>query len=180
MKLAPKKIVYITTGSIFIGGLLILFFVVSPVYQSFVSLSEEFQNAEDKLALLIMRQQQVGDLEHQILVNQDTVFKIDTVLYEPETDDLNFILLMERLASETHNEHTLAPPAFRKSDTAISYFTSTITIQGTFENLLRFLERFSSMQYYSDIDSLEIKRLRVSGDGTSILETSFTFKVFTK
>lgn len=180
MKLRAKQKFYLALGLAFIGLTLLWVFMISPLTRSLKKTAGEFIETKREFSRLEMARDRVGELEEQHRKNEEILARINDVLFESEKDDLDFILLIERMAKETNNIHVLSAPAYSSRETIPPFFSSALTLKGTFENLLQFLERFDAMKFYTDIDGITIRK---TGEGLPgggpIIETQLTFKVYT-
>jgi len=179
MKLEPKKKFYITLMGAVLVPVLLGVFLIFPVFNLLKKTSGEFLQSREELARLSERQKQLGDLESTYKENKEFLEKIEEALYERDVDDLKFILLIEDIVKKTGNTHTLSPPRYIDSDDA-PYFSSSVSLQGSFKDLLRFLELFDTMKFYSDIDGITVRSAggKTTPGAGPLLETNISFKIF--
>ncbi len=184
MTLDPKRKFFITLGGAILLPVLVIGAFVYPFFGALQKSAEDLVAARKEFSTLIERQKQLGELESGYREHKELLQEIEGALYEKETDDLDFILLVEDIAKKTGNKHILAPPQYYDGGVdSLPYFTSSLALEGTFDELLRFIRLFHTMKFYSDIDALAI---RASTKGVAIpglaplLDAAISFKVFTK
>ncbi len=181
MKLEPKKKFYITLALAVLVPVFLGAFLIFPVFNLLKKTSGDFSQSREELARLSERQKQLGNLESTYKENKEFLEKIEEALYEQDVDDLEFILLIEDIVKKTGNTHTLSPPRYIDSGDA-SYFSSSVSLQGSFKDLLGFLELFNTMKFYSNIDGITVRNAgkRIAPGVSPLLETNISFKVFTR
>lgn len=180
MKFSPKRKLQLTIAVLLFAFAIVVVFVIYPIFVAFGEKSEKFLEAREELLTLTEKRSQLGRLEQRQSINAELFAKIGEVLYEKDIDDLEFILLVEEIAKKTGNVHTLSVPKYVTSEKGLSYFSSTIVLDGDFDSLLRFLELFSVMKFYADIDGITIQKAKEFSASKPLLHTTLQFKVFTK
>ena len=180
MKLEAKQKFFFALGASVVVLVTVVLLVIVPLFRSLDRLSGEFIETKKELFRLEKAKNQLGELERQYGENSRHFAEIEEVFFRPEKDDLEFILLIEQIAKETGNVHTLASPVYSSAEQLNRYFSSALTLKGTFPDLLRFLERFHAMKFYGDIDSIMIRKtVEVSPGASPFIETQLSFKVYT-
>lgn len=184
MTLDPKRKFYLTLAGSIILPLVIFGAFVLPSFRALKESAGKLLQNREEILLITERQEQLGELEDVYRKNRELIEEVESVLYEREVDDLEFILLIEDIARKTGNTHALSPPVYHEgSKGSPSYFTSSLTLGGSFEELLRFLSLFHTMKFYSDIDALATGKPKgkIAPPGsTPTLGTNLSFKVFTQ
>lgn len=180
MKFNAKQKFYFALGLALIGLILLWVFMILPFIRSLKKTAGEFIETKREFSRLEVARGQVGELEEQHRKNEEILARINDVLFEPEKDDLDFILLIERMAKETNNNYALSAPVYSSEGISPPYFSSALILKGTFENLVQFLERFDTTKFYTDIDGITIRKTgeEFPGEGP-LLETQLTFKAYT-
>ncbi len=156
--------------------ILIVIFVILPLFGTIKNNSKELISQKENLAIL--EAQMVNLEEFKIIYKnlEETSEKIDKLFVNPEVP-VEFIGFLENTAEEYHLKIEIFPASARATEEDLwSYITFQINTSGSSTNFLKFQKRMENSPYLIEIQNLSIGRLAGSGE----IQASFTIKVFTK
>ncbi len=155
--------------------ILIVVFVVMPVFNEIKSNSEELAKRE---ADLVAIETKISNLEEFRLAYKDleeTLSEIDNLFIDSEVP-VEFINFLEKTAGDNSLEIELSSAVTQtvKGDIWPS-ITFQAQITGSFSDFLKFWERVENSVYL-----VEVKNLNVSGSEDDTVKASLSIKVFAK
>ena len=115
---------------------------------------------KEELELDIARRAQYTELQHLVLVNREAIKEVDAAFLDPE-QDIDFIREIEAMTNRTSLTHTLTPLSFQSPANGAAFATSAITVEGTYGNVLRFLELLEHMRYPVTITNVSLQKLGI-------------------
>jgi len=181
----PRKKIYlslITFGIIFI---LLIFFIIYPLFSKIKGLSGDFTKERGKLILFEKEIENLKEMESLYKKYQPNLEKIDKLFINPEFP-IEFIAFLEKNAKESQLVIEISPASKKeiKTDPWPSLFFQ-ISLFGSFPNFLRFFERLENSSYLVEISNLNLKKLTEEEIQSKTLargdiNASFLIKAYTK
>lgn len=172
-----------TNISIIIFLALIIFiivFVVSPLIGEIKKGSQGLISEKNKLSVL---GEQINSLERfKILYKnlEEILEKIDNLFINKEVP-LEFIGFLERTASKSSVDVEISPFSGGQADkNPWPYLIFQITTDGSFPQILSFLEKMENSPYLIEIQNLTINQTGGEKKPTGNVSAAFSFKVFAK
>lgn len=121
--------------------------------------AEAYRTTRTDLGQLLLSRSQLAELERTFLSKREAVEELGDTLYDP-SKSIVFIRLLEQTAKRTALTLNLSPLT-----SSGSAFGSTIVLEGTYNNVLRFITLLEHMKLSVDISGITIQKV-----GTAPLE----------
>lgn len=141
-----KKVIYITT---IVGSLLLLVIalIIYPKHNSIVRINQAITGARTQLELRYEKTKRL----HKSQINLSAVQQLVDVIYGrllKKGEELQFIMAMEALADKLQLKQALIlGPAPRQIQKDLAAFTLDISVTGSFQNLMEYVEALEKNQY---------------------------------
>lgn len=115
--------------------------------------AEAYRTNRTELDRLLVSRSQLAELERTFLSKREAVEDVRDTLYDP-SKGLVFIRLLEETARRTNLTLNLSPLSFSGSA-----FGSSIILEGTYNNVLRFITLVEHMKPSVDISGITIQKI---------------------
>lgn len=177
---ASKKIT-ITLIIICLLAVLIIIFIIVPLFKSIESSSKEIIVQKQKAALLESEGLNLKENEALEEVSQQFLQEIRKLFIDSEVP-LEFVNFLENTSQECQLSIDILPNFQTKKEVSSwSYSVFQLVSTGSFPDFLRFLEKLENSPYLIDIQDINISRLGSQGEGGQTnIKASFSIKVFIK
>lgn len=154
-----KQQFFIATGFLFLGCIVMFVIIIYPSVRQMRIIGADIRGIQKEL------EQDYTETK----VMQRTIRELDTVLEEIEKykkmaiqagDELALITEMEHLASINHLFQTLGVTYQQNIDPDIGlpYYNFSIVVNGSFENILAYLQTLEAQPYYIMINGIDISK----------------------
>lgn len=179
----PKKQIIITSLICGLISLILLFFVIYPLIKGIKYNSESIVNLKKEVKFLQSQEKNLAELKDLTSEVEPDFVKMNNLLIDPEVP-IDLIKFLEKTAEEQNVSIEIAAPSLKREEKGLwNYMNFQINIQGSFSNVLRFVEKIESSPFLIETISLSISRLDKIGKDKKILDAvtaNFSIKVFTK
>lgn len=182
---SDKKI-YITITIFVVVNLLFIFLLISPALNKIKKNSEELLNKKANLFYLEKEVSGLKSIQDTKNIILDNLKKINEIFIDSEIP-VDFINFLEKEAALSQLLIEVSPITMQKITTDFwpsSFFQ--ITVEGSFPNFLKFLEKIENGPYLTEIINLNSNRkTEKRGTGKNEVEvekinSGFLIKVFTR
>lgn len=156
-KLSYTKRVYIFSGIAAAALVGLLVFIVYPLYQRIITLDEELYNSRVQLAIYQQERTNLEKTQQDYSKIKNDITNISKIFVEREKI-LDFISALETIAanhSVTQNIDLDAPPTQTDANESIPV---SVSIDGSWQNVLAYLADLESLDYYLVISNLTINQ----------------------
>lgn len=186
--MSPKNKINLSFVVILLAGILLVVFLILPIYK----------NIKVNVQELIVQKQKLMSLDEKIRNVEDFKKNHDEIKQQLEKGQglfinseapVEFISFLQQIVQNYHLLIEIVPSEpFETKTEPWLYINFQITIHGSFPNLLRFLEKIESSPYLIEIKSLSIERLterdlaaeKLSGLSLGDVEANFLINVYAK
>lgn len=179
---ATVTIVVLFFLSLFLGGVFPLVNKINSLSSQYIDTKQQIINIEDK-------RNKISTVENEYNQIKDSIGKINNSLIDP-AKFLDVIIRLEQMAEQTHNMHDIViieqDGKSKKSGSQLKYLAFRITLIGSFQDSINFMNTLENSNFYSKIDKVEmIKANTISNpDPTQItkeanIKTTLEAKIFT-
>lgn len=181
--------IYFAVAGFLIAGLVLMIFVIRPLFKNIKEFSEQLFLFRQELVLLENKAQQSSVLEEKFQVLEPKLKRIKNLFVSSEMP-VDFIQFLEIMAGESNVEINISlvpQKAKSKEETAFSFLQFQLSVLGASPNCLQFLEKLETAPYLIEIDNLNVRRIAEEQLKTEkhqeffVGDTEFNFsiKVFT-
>jgi len=172
-----------TNVSIIIFLVLIIFIIVFVVYPLMGEIKKGSQGLISEKNQLSVLGEQINSLgRFKILYKnlEEILEKIDGLFVNKEVP-VDFIGFLERTANKSYIDIEISPLSGGQTDTdPWPLLVFQITADGSFSQILSFLEKIENSPYLIEIQSLTISQISGEKNPAGNVKASFSFKVFAK
>ena len=148
-----------TIITLFILGAVISFlvlFAIKPIFGQIKTESGNFAIQKKELLESDIKAQNIRDFNDNFKQYQPNLEKMGSIFLNI-SEPIEFIQFLEKEAEDSRLSIEIAPPVFKGGDNdSWPVFDFSLSLKGSFPNLLRFLERIDSAQYLVEIVKLTI------------------------
>ena len=150
-----KKNFYLTFGGVgvvcalLVGGFgYLLVWIILPYAEEFTSTEASIRTSEQSIA----QYRQI--VAPELARTNEEMSKVQHLFFDPEKDGgLSFILFLEKIVQRNNlTQKNVAPPTSKGKQPTMSF-----TVEGSYENILRFLREIENEAYLIAIDSVSIQ-----------------------
>ena len=170
MNLTSKNKIILTIVAFLLFIVLMVVFVVDPLYQKIRNNSQDVLFQKQKLAVL---ESKINSLEKFKIIYknlEEILIKIEDLFTDPEVP-VGFIAFLENTADESQLTIKISPAALSKSEQdpwpSLGFRVSS---KDDFPNFLKFLEKVENSHYLIEFQNLSVDSL----SGSSLLIKVFT------
>lgn len=157
-RLTPQIKLYITIAifiSLFVG---ISISVILPLIKKINSKTQQYTDTKQQIVNIETKRNQISVIEKEYDLIKDSISQIDSALIE-QTDFLDALMKLEKLAEETGNRHEISIIDQSKKDaSALKSLSFRITLRGSFANTMTFINNLENASFYSKIEKLEMAK----------------------
>ena len=173
---STKQIILISVG---FGSvlLLIVVFVICPLFQGIGVASDEFILTRKELSLSENELEKSEQFKDTYAKLETDLNKISQLFVNPEVP-IDLIEFWEKLAGQSQLSIDIAPISLAaKKEDVWGSLGFRINLEGPFLDFLKFLQKTESCPYLSEVQNLSVKKLEVSANSVS---ANLVVKTFTK
>lgn len=173
---SAKQIILISVGFGIIL-LLIVAFVICPLFQGIGAASNDFILAKKELSLSESELEKSEQFKDTYAKLESDLNKISQLFANPEVP-IDLIEFWEKLAGQFNLSIDIAPVSLTaKQGDVWGSLGFRINLEGSFSDFLKFLQKTESGPYLSEVQNLSVKKLEVSVNSIS---ANLTIKAFTQ
>ncbi len=194
-----RKKIYLKILILIIAIAVLIFFVIRPIFSKIDQTSQRIQETQFILSEFDQQKKYLESLENDSENIEKENIVLSQVLIEPQ-NIVNFIIALEKIADVTENQMEINVVAPQKENT-LNISTQqpvsknefynvpfNLNLEGKFNSLMDFLVLLENMEYYVDVDSINIEAIteQVQLENKEILEqylgiikTNISIKVYT-
>jgi Tfp pilus assembly protein PilO len=172
----PRKKIYLWLFIFIIISLFFLVFLIPKFLREIRAKSQELISLKNELASF---QKEVESFEKLAKIYQNyqpNLEKIDKIFIDPK-EPIDFFKFLEENANHFQLEYKISPLPGKEEEKSLSF---QISVSGSFNNFLKFLERIENSPYLIDVLDLNVKKTIKKEVPESIIEANFSIKVYTK
>ena len=164
---------------IFILVILIIAFVIVPLFKSIGNNSKEIAIQKQKIVLLEYEGTSLKENESFQESSQRFIQEVNKLFIDAEVP-LEFVNFLENTSQECQLIIDILPNfETKKEKDSWSYSNFQLVSSGSFSNFLKFLEKMENSPYLIDVQNINISRLGSQGEeGQANVKDSFAIKVF--
>jgi len=179
--MTTSKKINITLIIICLLTVLIVVFVIIPLFKSIGSNSKEIAVQKQKAALLESEGLSLRENEASEESSQQFLREVNKLFIDSEIP-LEFVNFLENTSKECQLVMDILPNfETKKEKDSWSYSVFQLASTGSFSNFLKFLEKLENSPYLINIQDINISRLGSQGeDNQANVKASFSIKVFIK
>ncbi|MFC1789385.1 type 4a pilus biogenesis protein PilO [Patescibacteria group bacterium] len=175
------KNTYIFSGILGTAMILLVVFVIYPVFNGIEKDSRDFISLKRELNSLKMEIQKLEEVKKQNLDYQENLKKIDTLFIDSEIP-VDFVRFLENLSLDSGISIDISfssePQGQNHPWPALLFY---ISAEGSFESFLRFLNKLENTPYLVEVQNLTVKRLTGEGvEASEDISANITLIVFSK
>ncbi len=175
----PKKKIIVFSLAFGVAGLVLVCFVIYPLFKGIKKNSEEFIIAKRESILL---QGKTGKIEQFRKTYEDLrpdLEKIDNLFTDSEVP-IDLIKFLDKTAENSKLLSDISSVSVKTSETdPWSSLGFQITLAGLLPDFLRFLEKIETAPYLIEVQNLTVKK--VSGSGLNLgVSATLIIKVYTR
>jgi len=157
MTISLKNKIYLTSGIMTLVVIGLWLIVISPSIVKIKSYNADIHDKRVTLEILQKQKAQIDTLEREYKKIQEDTKQISQVFIFRERT-LDFISLMENIASEYQISQEISLEELGKSGGDIQKLTLQLNLKGDFINLIKYINKIETLDYYIDINSLNFFR----------------------
>ena len=171
MTISSKNKIYLTSGIMILVTIGLWFVVISPAIIKIKSYNFDIHDKRVTLKILQKQKEQTDLLERDYKKTQEDTKKISQVFIFRERT-LDFISLIENIASEYQISQEISLEELGKSSGDIQKLTLQLNLKGDFINLIKYINKVETLDYYVDINSLNFSR-QEGGVSSNIVSSTY-------
>lgn len=157
MTISLKNKMYLSIGITTIVAIVVWFLLIDPFIIKVKSLNNDIYDSRVALEIIQKEKTQTDILERDYKKIQEDTKKISQVFIFRERT-LDFISLLENIASENQLSQEISLEELSKQDEEIKKLTLQLNLKGDFINLIKYINKIESTDYYIDINTLNFSR----------------------
>lgn len=157
MTISLKNKMYLSIGITTIVAIVVWFLLIDPFIIKVKSLNNDIYDSRVALEIIQKEKTQTDILERDYKKIQEDTKKISQVFIFRERT-LDFISLLENIASENQLSQEISLEELSKPDEEIKKLTLQLNLKGDFINLIKYINKIESTDYYIDINTLNFSR----------------------
>ncbi|KPJ56062.1 hypothetical protein AMJ49_05815 [Parcubacteria bacterium DG_74_2] len=182
-----NKKIYISLSFFALAFLVFVFFIIYSLLNEIKKDSQDFVVQKNSIAELQTRKENFNKLKNFYKNYQKDLEKIDNLLVDSEKP-IEFIEFLEESAENSSLSINVSTSALLKPETEKWNFSNyQLSLEGSFPNVLKFLEKLETAPYLIEISNLNIQKSSIESikfKEYSTLErnalANLTIKVYTK
>ncbi len=163
-----RKKIYLKILILIIAIAILVFFGINPIFSQINQISQKIQETQFILSEFDQQKKYLESLENDSEKIEKENIALSQVLIEPQ-NIVNFIIALERIADITENQMEISVIAPKKDNTLNASTQQSVTkdefynvpfnlsLEGKFNSLMDFLVLLENMEYYVDVDSINIE-----------------------
>jgi len=178
------KKIHLSLIVLLITILLLIVFLIHPLFQDIKKNSKELLSQKEETILLAQKSESLKEIKNTLQNYQSNLQKIEGLFINPELP-IEFVNFLEKNASQSSLLFKISSIVKNqeKEDVWPSFSIQVSTI-GPFPNSLRFLEKLENSPYLIEILNLKTERLTEKKLNSTFslgdVETNLLLKVYTK
>lgn len=154
---SPHLKIYLNLGWLILTALLLIFIVLLPSLNK-IKQASQAQSAANLAIRDLYRDWLALQASEKNMQTIDLV-RLDKSFLNPDRP-LDFILTLEDIIQRTNLQHEIQVSTFSISPSEkIKSLPFHLTVIGSFNNLMDFLQYFENMPYYAEIENFQLKKL---------------------
>ncbi|MBM3257652.1 MAG: hypothetical protein FJZ05_00315 [Candidatus Nealsonbacteria bacterium] len=179
--MAASKKINLTLIIICLLTVLIIAFVIAPLFKSIRDKSEEIAVQKQKAVLLESEGLNLKENEVFQESSQQFIQEVNKLFIDSEVP-LEFVNFLENTSKKCQLIIDILPNfETKRENDSWPYSVFQLVSSGSFSDFLNFLEKLENSPYLIDIQNINISRLGSQGEGgQSYVKASFAIKVFIK
>jgi len=172
-----KQKFYIVIIIAVLGNLIFGFGSVSYFVRQIDLSQQAYRDTKEELGNINWRKNQITLLKEIVAQNKEAIEEIEGVFLDPE-QDIEFIRSIEDMVRRTSLSHGLTPLSITKGEDGSPIAISAITVTGTYNNVLYFLELLEHMKFNVEVTNISIQKIRtISSSEEGIPEAEVSAKI---
>jgi hypothetical protein len=179
--MTAKNKIYFFLGGLAAFFILLIFLVIFPLWKGIIGNVAAFTAAKEELVSLDAEIKSSGSLKEEYQGELPNLEKIESLFIDSEVP-IDFIRFLEKLASDSGVVATVSPSAnLRKDAGEWKSISFRFSVEGSFINFSRFLEKLENAPYLIEVQNLSMQSVeqKIKGSDKKI-QGDFTIKVFAK
>jgi hypothetical protein len=194
-----RKKIYLKIVILIIAIALLIFFGIRPIFSQINQTSQKIQETQFILSEFNQQKKYLESLKNDSEKIEKENIILSQILIEPQ-NIVNFIIALERIADATENQMEISVVAPQKENTLNTSAQKSVpkdefynvpfnlSLEGKFNSLINFLVLLENMEYYVDVDSINIEGMteQIKLENQEMLEqylgtikTNLSIKVYT-
>lgn len=137
--------------------ILVWLILINGLNHKIGELNNDIYDKRVRLEILQRQKTQIAQVEGDYKKIQEDTKKLSQVFILKERT-LDFISVLENIASENQLSQEISLEELNKSNEEIQKITLQINLQGDFVNLTKYVNKLESLDYYVDINSLNFSK----------------------
>ena len=194
-----RKKIYLKILILIIAIAVLIFFGIRPIFSQINQISQKIQETQFILSEFDQQKKYLEGLKNDSEKIKEENIILSQVLIEPQ-NIVNFIIALEKIADTTENQMEISVVASKKENVLNNPAQQSaskdefynvpfnLSLEGKFNSLMDFLVLLENMEYYVDVNSINIEAMteQVQLENKEMLEqylgiikTNLSIKVYT-
>jgi len=153
-----KKKIYSSLGIFLAISIVLIVFLISPIYKDIKNNSQELIFEKQNIATLESKIESLEEFKKNYAEIKPNLEKIETLFADQKTP-VEFISFLENTSKDCQISINISPVSFQSEENLWPSITFQISSTGYFLNFLKFLEKLESSKYLIKIQNLTIVSL---------------------
>ncbi len=150
---SKKLIILIIVLSILI--VIEFFLVIKPLFKEIKGFSQKIENQKESLEKLYTKGQTLGETK-KIFKEIEEKIPILKNTFLLEGEELEFITTLEKIAKENEIDQKISIETKQNFKERYKFLPVSLSLKGSFENLIKYFLKIESLDFYFNIDSLTL------------------------
>src|SRR4030042_4634220 len=176
-----KNKIYVTSGFFSLLAILLVVFVISPLFRGIAEDAEDFIMVKEKIVSMNVEAENIESLKTQYQGYEPNLEKINLLFINAEVP-IDFIRFLEKLAADSNiSAEISSAPGSQNTGKQWQSLKFRISAQGTFLDFSRFLEKLENAPYFIEVQNLNVEASPVEdGKANRRVSADFIINVFAK
>ena len=172
LNLKKKISISIVVSVLIIGGL--VYFVVIPIINDIKKMGEKIENQRIDLEQKYIKGQSLKQLTENLKKIEPQLIILDQIFIKQDYE-LEFITKLEEIAEQNNVSQTInLNTAKINKDKSYQTLPLQLSARGNYKNIMNYLINLEALNYYINIDSIDLSSASTKLSATSEVQTTFS------
>ncbi len=172
LNLKKKISISIVVSVLIIGGL--VYFVVIPIINDIKKMGEKIENQRIDLEQKYIKGQSLKQLTENLKKIEPQLVILDQIFIKQDYE-LEFITKLEEIAEQNNVSQTInLNTAKINKDKSYQTLPLQLSARGNYKNIMNYLINLEALNYYINIDSIDLSSASTKLSATSEVQTTFS------
>jgi len=178
------KKIHLSLIVLLITSLLLIVFLIHPLFKDIKKNSEELLSQKQEIILLTQESENLGEIKNALETYQSNLQKMESLFINPELP-IEFVNFLEKNASQSLLFLKISSIVKNQQEKDVwSSFSIQVSTIGPFPSSLRFLEKLENSPYLIEVLNFKVERLTEKKLNSTFslgdVEATSLLKVYTK